>query len=63
MDYVKRFFIWWGAHFNLEYTFVPFGAANVLLKRDGKMYGYRDYYVFGIRLIRLQQTRPWVVGG
>lgn len=44
---------------NFKFIVVPFGKSNLLLPIGNAHIGYTDYYVFGIRVARLQQTKPW----
>ena len=46
--------------FNWRYLLIPFYAENV---RENKPFhqfiGYTSYYVFGIRVVKIQKTKPW----
>jgi hypothetical protein len=56
--------------FDRRFLLIPFASRNVLLtEADGfetpriagveRVIGYSDFYVFGIRVARLQRTEPW----
>jgi len=44
---------------NFKFIVVPFGTVNRIVPVQGGNIGYRDYFIFGIRIARLQQTTPW----
>lgn len=52
--------IWaWGQkHIEPSYFFTPFGITRTVYNKGG-IIGYTDIYLFGIRVARLQSTKPW----
>lgn len=64
MKVPNTFLTWIFGHFNIQLVFVPFAARNVMYQKQAQSgvqrTGYRDYYLFGVRVARLQQTAPWV---
>lgn len=63
-------FVWWiMGHFYSPFLLVPLGARNIVPRAslqapNGELVGvgFRDYYIFGIRVARLQKTAPWGQG-
>lgn len=62
MSLPRQLIMWLTAHMRLQYLFIPIATRNIVYTHRG-LVGYRDYYVCGIRVARMQQTRPWVDGG
>ena len=65
---LSRFGQWLGAHWDKEYILTPIALCN--RKRVWEIakgheliqtivIGYTDVYVFGIRVISIQRTKPW----
>jgi hypothetical protein len=52
--------IWkWGKkHIEPRYFFTPFGITRTVYSNRG-IIGYTDVYLFGIRVARIQSTKPW----
>ena len=45
--------------YDKDFRFIPFGVSRIrTLLRSGEI-GYADYRIFGIRIARVQETRPW----
>ena len=45
--------------FNYKFMLVPFAKRNVVTYQRGGITGYSEYYIFGIRIAKIQQTTPW----
>lgn len=49
-----------GEFFDPEYAFVPFGMSRTNHSFDeGGYRGYCHYRIFGIRIAKIQETKPW----
>jgi hypothetical protein len=56
----KKFWSWVGRHVDPRFIFTPIGKVNrVYHTRINSIIGFSDYYIFGIRIARIQQTKPW----
>ena len=43
-----------------EYALIPFGINRAVHFLDGRQYiGYAYYRVFGFRIAKVQETKPW----
>ena len=45
--------------YDKDFWFIPFGVSRVREKTGTGYIGYADYRIFGIRIARVQETRPW----
>lgn len=46
--------------FKSEFLLIPFAMRNVAYFANSAVtHGYADYYIFGIRVARIQKTVPW----
>ena len=46
--------------YDLEYAFVPFGISRTVLRNNGVgVVGWAHYRIFGIRIAKVQETKPW----
>jgi len=52
------FWQWFEKHIDLRLLLTPFGVVNTIYRTKGVV-GYCDYYIFGIRIARIQKTNPW----
>lgn len=51
---------WLADHFRSVYLLTPFASRNVVYGRGtGAFVGFTDYFIFGIRIARVQRTQPW----
>ena len=51
---------WLIAHIHLGFIFTPFAITRTRYRYDnGEMIGYADVYIFGLRIARIQETKPW----
>lgn len=48
---------WIKKHIDIRFVLTPLGKVN----RNYRTHrvGYSDYYIFGIRIARIQKTEPW----
>jgi hypothetical protein len=44
--------------FKRNFMFIPLASRNIAI-RDNGLLGYTDWYIFGIRIVRIQKTIPW----
>lgn len=49
---------WAKKHVDLRFVLTPFGLTRTVYGLNG-IIGYCDVYVFGIRVARIQETKPW----
>jgi len=57
---LKRFAGWLAEHVCLDLIFTPFAVKNVKFNLPHFEYiGYTYIYIFGIRVAKIQATRPW----
>ena len=59
MDNIKIFISWFLGHFDYRFIFVPIATINIIPMHKGAWCGYTDVFVFGIRIVRVQRTKPW----
>ena len=45
--------------FDKEFLLVPFAKSNINQASGSGYIGYSIYYIFGIRIFQIQQTKPW----
>ena len=45
--------------FDLEYLTVPFGISRTMWVGERAYIGWASYRIFGIRVVKIQETRPW----
>lgn len=51
---------WIKKHIEIRFILTPLGTINSNYHTGGGgIIGYTDYYIFGIRLARIQKTAPW----
>lgn len=63
MLYIEKFILWFIGHFDLRFIFIPFAIKNIApVDHQNRMYiGYMDIFIFGIRIARIQKTKPWII--
>lgn len=44
---------------DLEFLLTPWGKSNTYETYSYVEIGHSSYYVFGIRVAKIQQTKPW----
>ena len=44
--------------YDTNYAFVPFGISRTVF-RDNGVIGWAHYRIFGIRVVKVQETKPW----
>ena len=44
---------------DLEYLTVPFGISRTMWVGEHTHIGWASYRIFGIRVAKIQETRPW----
>lgn len=59
MKRIKIFGVWLFGHFALHFMFIPLAVKNVIPPRITGIIGYLDIFIFGVRIIRIQKTKPW----
>lgn len=42
----------------VAFILIPFASRNIAYN-DGGRIGYTDYFLFGVRVARIQRTVPW----
>lgn len=45
--------------FKSKFLFVPFGVSRIRVRHPDGYIGYADYLIFGFRVARIQETRPY----
>ena len=45
--------------FDKDFIFIPFSVSRFKRNYGGSYIGYADYRIFGVRVARVQETRPW----
>lgn len=45
--------------FDKNFIFIPFGISRFKRNCGNGYIGYTDYRIFGVRVARVQETRPW----
>ena len=50
---------WINDHFKIQYMFTPLGTRNKMIGTTASYAGYKDYFIFGVRIARIQKTNPW----
>lgn len=60
MNRIKVLWAWFIGHFDLKFLFIPIAVKKVIpLTLQKGFIGYLDIFIFGIRIIRIQKTKPW----
>lgn len=46
--------------FKREFITIPFASRNVMYyTNEGSRRGYTECFIFGIRIMKIQRTKPW----
>ena len=45
--------------YDKDFKYIPFGISRMRTSTYGNFIGYADYRIFGIRVVRIQETKPW----
>lgn len=46
--------------FKLKFFLIPIATRNIVINSTPfQQIGYKDVYIFGIRIARFQKTEPW----
>jgi len=59
---MKDLWTWAAMHIDLRHIFTPFAVVRTVYASGALMrsqLGYADVYVFGLRVARIQETKPW----
>ena len=47
--------------FSLSYLTIPFGITRTKWLDENQFMAWTDYLIFGFRVARVQENRPWAV--
>lgn len=50
---------WIVEHIKISYILTPFAIRNIKYYESFSYTGYTDFFIFGIRIARIQRTKPW----
>lgn len=56
---MSKIWYWFTKHFDFRYIFTPFAIVRTVYHGLDGVRGYADVYVFGVRIARIQETKPW----
>lgn len=45
--------------YDTDFSFIPFGVSRIKIRVGEGLIGYADYRIFGLRIVRIQETRPY----
>ena len=45
--------------YDKDFMFIPFGVSRIRMGPVSSLIGYADYRIFGVRIARIQETKPY----